>query len=146
MPKTKTGNIQQRGNLSFRIRYVDSKGIRRHETLRGTFQEAQELLKRRLETNVSELPPYTPQIYRHKKLKSVAECSGVYFLWCRETGLTKIGHSAGAGRRVADITSASSSQLQLIGFLPTFHHTRAEKIIHEFLHHRRVRGEWFRIT
>lgn len=144
MAKPRTGNIQPHGRV-FRIRYVDTDGVRRHESY-PTLEEAERTLSERLKITADQLPPYTPLKHKGGKLRSVAQCAGVYFLWCRETGLTKIGQSSGAGRRIADLTTASSTHLWVIGFVPTYHHKRAEKCIHAFLKRRHVRGEWFNVN
>lgn len=144
MPRIRKGCIQDRGT-SFRIAYYGCDGQRRYETFK-TRDEAESALAQRVSATMDELPVITPRTLQKRKLKSVAHCAGVYFLWCKETSLTKIGQSRGAGRRIADITMATGAQLYLIGFLPSHNHVRAEKFIHEVLKSKRVRGEWFRLT
>jgi integrase len=48
MARKRTGNVQQRSETSFRIRYVNADGIRQHETITGSRQDAERELAIRL--------------------------------------------------------------------------------------------------
>jgi integrase len=48
MPRKRTGNIQQRSENSFRIRYVDANGLRQSESIQGTRADAERELAIRL--------------------------------------------------------------------------------------------------
>lgn len=147
MARPITGNIQHRGT-SFRIRYYDKEGTRHQETFR-TFAEAEIALAERLRTvqgGEFVAPRHSPSTYRSKRLRNVSAVAGVYFLFDVKTGLTKIGHSAGAGRRVTDLTTASATYLQLVALYPTFHHALAEKFLHRFFKNKHKHGEWFLVN
>jgi integrase len=54
--RKRTGTIQQRGELSFRIRYVNADGIRQAETIKGTIEDAERELASRLGKVADGLP------------------------------------------------------------------------------------------
>lgn len=143
-----TGSIQQRSASGFRIRWVDGAGIRQAESIKGTRQEAERLLKLRLSGVVRPDPSdCSPKHYAFKKLHAAGYgFPGVYFLCSKANGLVKIGHAKDAGKRLGALVAQSSVKLDLVAFIPSFYHLEAERCIHVFLESKRTHGEWFKIT
>lgn len=103
-------------------------------------KDAAEYMKRRLQ----ECPAMAPSW--HPTRRTPGRNPGVYFLYSKSTGLTKIGQSRNVDSRIYDLAQMNPRDLELIAVVSTTAPSPMESRIHSELKDARQHGEWFQLN